>query len=176
MDLFEAIDKRGCYRGKFDDTPVSRDVLVKIVDAGIKAPSGCNKQTTSFVVVDDPELLRQIGEVIPTPVCQTAKAMIVCVADERPVYGDISFYKEDCSASVENMLLAITAFGLSTVWYDGVLRREEHAEKIATILRIPTNKRVQVLLPIGVAAEQGTKSTRNPFEKRVSFNAWGDQD
>lgn len=175
MDLFEAIDKRSCYRGTFNDTPVTREVLQLVIEAGIKAPSACNKQSPSFIGVDDPDLIKRIADVIQKPTCVTAKAMIVCVSDDRPVYGDISFYKEDCAAATENMLLALTSFGYSTVWLDGVLRRDGNAEKIGEILEIPSNKRVQILLPIGVAAEVSPRSTRLSFEQRASFNGWGKQ-
>ena len=69
MDVFEAIAKRHSYRGRFTDAPVAREDLIKIVLAGIHAPSGKNEQTTSFVVVDRPELLRQIAEIVDKPAC-----------------------------------------------------------------------------------------------------------
>lgn len=174
MEVFEAIAKRVCYRGPFSDAQVTREHLIKILEAAILAPSACNQQTPSFVAVDDPTILSKIAEIIPTPVCKTAKAMIVCIADERHVYNDVSFYKEDCAAAVENMLLAITALGYSSVWLDGVLRRNQNAERIAQILLIPSNKRVQILLPIGVSANEVTRTTRLPFESRVYFNQWND--
>ncbi len=173
MEFFDAIAKRACYRGTFSDKQVSREDLVKIIEAAILAPSACNQQTPSFVAVDDPDVLAKIAEIIPTPVCKTAKAMIVCIADERPVFNDISFYKEDCAAAVENMLLAITALGYSSVWLDGVLRRDQNAERIAKILGTPANKRVQILLPIGVPTGEITRTTRQPFECRAFFNTWG---
>ena len=40
------------------------------------APSGCNKQTTSFIAVDDPDVLKKINEVIEPPVCETAPAKL----------------------------------------------------------------------------------------------------
>ncbi|MBP5621058.1 MAG: nitroreductase family protein [Thermoguttaceae bacterium] len=175
MDFFETIAKRTCYRGEFNDTPVSREILTKVVEAGIMAPSACNQQSPSFIAVDDPAVLARIAEVLPLPTCKTAKAAIVCVADERPVFNEISFYKEDCAAAVENMLLALTDFGYSSVWLDGVLRRDQVAERIADILNIPAGKRVQILLPIGVPAGEVPKSGRLPFEKRASFNSWNKQ-
>lgn len=175
MEFFEVINSRACYRGEFSDVPVSREILCKVLEAGIQAPSACNQQTPSFVAVDDPAVLAKIAEVLDIPSCKTAKAMIVCVSDERPVYNGISFYKEDCAAAVQNMLLALTSFGYSSVWLDGLLRREQNAERIATILNIPEGKRVQILLPIGVPAGEVTRTTRLPFDKRVSFNEWGRQ-
>ncbi|RMG04478.1 MAG: nitroreductase, partial [Planctomycetota bacterium] len=72
MDVFEAIRRRHSYRGPFTDAPVPREDLRKIVEAGIRAPSGKNEQTTSFVIVDDPALLEQAKQIIDRPVCATA--------------------------------------------------------------------------------------------------------
>lgn len=175
MEFFETVARRRCYRGEFTDAPVSREALTKILEAAIEAPTACNAQSPSFVAVDDPAILAKIAEIMPTPVCKTAKAAIVCVADERPVFADMSFYKEDCAAAVQNMLLAITALGFHSVWLDGVLRRDQNAEKIAQLLQIPEGKRVQIVLPIGVAPAEPTKAERLPFEKRASFNVWKEQ-
>ena len=174
MDVFEAVAKRHSYRETFTDKPVSREDLVKIVLAGIHAPSGKNEQTTSFVIVDDPELLPRIAEIVNKPAANTAKAMIVCVIDPRPVIGDVSFALEDYAAAVENMLLAITALGYATVWLDGVLRRDSIAARIAALLDVPEGKSVRVLLPVGVAAKPATQKEKLPFEKRAWFNRYGE--
>ena len=53
VNVIEAIHNRHSYRGKYLSKPVPKSDLVKIMEAGIAAPSGCNKQTTSFIAVDD---------------------------------------------------------------------------------------------------------------------------
>lgn len=172
MDLFDAIAQRYSYRGQFTDASVPREDLNKIVAAGIRAPSACNAQVVSFVIVDDPSLLRQIAEIMGKPVCGSAHAMIACVADPRPVYGDMSFVAEDCAAAVENMLLAITALGYASVWLDGVLRTENRAARIGRILGVPDGQTIRILLPIGVPAEPGQPRERLPFERRAWFNQY----
>jgi nitroreductase len=174
MDIFEAIEKRNSYRGEFRKTPVLRSDLEKIVQAGIQAPSGCNEQVVSFVIIDDPQLLGQIAEIIDKPVCATARAMIACVIDPRPVYNELSFATEDCAAAVENMLLAITALGYSSVWLDGVLRRENRAARIGELIGVPPDRVVRIILPVGVALEPGTQREKLPFNDRAWFNRWGD--
>jgi nitroreductase len=173
MDLFEAIAKRYSYRGPFTDAPVPREDLRKIVQAGIQAPSGKNEQVISFVIVDDPDLVRRVAEVVERPACKTAKAIVACVADPRPVFEGISFAAEDCSAAVENMLLAVAAMGYASVWLDGVLRFNNVAERVGDLLGVPPGKEVRILLPIGVAAEPGTQKEKLPFAKRACFNRFG---
>ena len=173
MEVFEAIAKRYSYRGDFTDAPVPREDLVKIVLAGIHAPSGKNEQTTSFVIVDDLNLLAQIAQIVDKPVAHSAKAMIACVIDPRPVLDNISFAVEDCAAAVENMLLVVTALGYATVWLDGVLRKDDIAARIGRLLGVPQGSALRILLPVGVAAEPGTQKEKLPFEQRAWFNRHG---
>jgi nitroreductase len=173
MDLFDAIGNRYSYRGDFTGAAVPREDLMKIVQAGIQAPSAKNEQVVSFVIVDDPQLLGQIAQIVDKPVCNTARAMITCVADPRPVLGELSFAVEDCAAAVENMLLAITAFGYASVWLDGVLRAEDKAARIAKLLGVPAGKVLRILLPIGVPVQPGLQKERLPFAQRAWFNRYG---
>ena len=169
MDVFEAIEKRHSYRSEYVDKPVPRADLQKIVQAGIQAPSGCNAQSTTFVIVDDSAVMAQIREVVSVK----SPALIACVVDPTPVYQEFSFEKEDCAAAVENMLLAIAALGYATVWLDGVLRREGVAEGLGKILNVPEGKRVQIILPVGVPTEQREQKEKKPFEQRAWFNRYG---
>lgn len=174
MDLFTAIAARYSYRGTYADEPVSTADLEKIVESAIHAPTACNAQSCSFVIVTDPELLKGISRLFDNrPFAHTAKAFIAVVADEMPVYRDTSFYLEDCAAAAENMLLAITALGYASVWLDGVLRVESVAETLNKMLHIPAPKHVQILLPIGVPAEPGTPMPKKAFAERAFFNRYG---
>ncbi|MBU4272093.1 MAG: nitroreductase family protein [Planctomycetes bacterium] len=170
MELFETIAKRYSYRGRFTDAPVPREDLERIVQAGIQAPSAKNEQVVTFVIVDDPALLGQIAEIVDKPVCRSAKAIIACVADPRPVFSGISFAVEDGAAAVENMLLAITALGYSSVWLDGALRSEDRAGRIGRLLGVPPDRTVRILLPIGVAEQPGVQREKLPFQRRAWFN------
>jgi nitroreductase len=173
MELFETIAKRHSYRGEFTDKPIPRADLEKIVAAGIQAPSGKNEQVTSFVIVDDPALIERISGVIDKPSCRSAKAMIVCVVDPKPILAGASFAHEDCAAAVENMLLAITSLGYASVWLDGVLRTADRAARIGSLLEVPADKTVLVLLPVGEPTEPGKPREKLPFDRRAWFNKFG---
>ena len=174
MDLFEAIEKRYSYRGTFTDALVPRADLIKIVEAGIRAPSACNEQVASFAIVDDPALLAEIARLLDRPGCNTTRAMIACIGDPRPVFAGFSFAAEDCAAAVENMLLAITALGYASVWIDGALRRDGVAEQINRLLGVPQGRSIRILLPVGVPVSPGKSKERLPFDQRAWFNRRGD--
>ncbi|MDP8215217.1 MAG: nitroreductase family protein [Candidatus Euphemobacter frigidus] len=175
MELFEAIRRRYSYRGAFEDKEVPREDLKKIVEAGLKAPSGVNGQTTTFIIVDDLVLVREIGMMhLKNRALREARALIACVIDRKPeaIYEGYSFQIEDCAAAVENMLLAITALGYGSVWIDGWLRLEGRAEKIGGLLGVPAEKIVRVILPVGVPVEEGPRKDKKPFGERAWFNSW----
>jgi nitroreductase len=173
MDVFEAMSRRHSYRGAFEKRRIPREHLQKIVQAGIQAPSACNAQSPSFVIVDEPEVLAQIAAVVDRPVVKDAAAIVACVMDPKPVYKDLSFGPEDCAAAVENMLLAITALGYASVWLDGVLRAEGRGEKVGQILGVPAGLQVRILLPLGVPVERCAQREKKPFAERAWFNRWG---
>ena len=175
MDLFDAIEARHSYRGEYKDIPVFKKDLMKILGAALKAPSGKNQQTTEFVIVDTPELVNDIAVMHKLyKAIQQAKAFIVCIVDKEPepIYGPFSFQLEDCSAAVENMLLAISALGYASVWIDGWMRVENRAEKIGELLNLPETKKVQVLLPVGVPVDIRKQPKKKSFDERVWFNSY----
>ena len=63
----DTIFSRSSYRGDYKPVPVPRGDLTAIMKAGMAAPSGCNRQTASFIAVDDEHLLMQLSgrKIIP---------------------------------------------------------------------------------------------------------------
>jgi 5,6-dimethylbenzimidazole synthase len=61
MELYEAIRKRVAVHG-FKSTPVPRDLLLRILEAGAMAPSPENYQPWEFVIIDEEETKKQLTE------------------------------------------------------------------------------------------------------------------
>jgi len=177
MDFFEVVKKRQSYRAGFKVEGIPREALRKIVQAGLDAPSGKNAQTTEFVIVDDAMAVDDIRQLHGrNTAMQQATAYIACIIDRVPeaIYEGYSFQVEDCAAAVENMLLAITALDYETVWIDGWLRLNGHAERIGELIHLPQDKIVRVLLPIGKASEAYPQPQKKAFAERAWFNRYRD--
>ncbi len=173
MDLFKAIEKRNSYRGPYKNKVVPRKDIQKIIEAGIRAPSGYNRQTTSFVIADDPAVVKQIGDIMGNERVAGAPAVIVVLMDSDDGGKELYFGIEDYGAAVENILLAATAMGYASVWIDGSLRREDRAKRIADLLGVPANFQVRVVLPIGVPAEEKPQNEKKAFSERAWYNSFG---
>lgn len=167
------IGTRHSYRGKFSSDPVPRKDLEIIANAGIDAPSGCNKQTTDLVVVDDPKLLDELKGVIDPPVAQTAPAMIVVLSRKINAYRDRCFAIQDYSAAIENMLLAIVELGYQSCWYEGHITDDDRiCDKIAAVLGVPDEYDVVCILPVGKALDDFHAPSKRSFAERVKFNGF----
>ena len=173
MNVIEAIKNRHSYRGKFKSTPVPREDLITIMEAGLAAPSGCNKQTTSLIAVDDPEVLKKLHAVIDPPVGETAPA-IICVLTRRIfAYRDKCFAVQDYSAAIQNMLLAIVELGYQSCWYEGHITDVDRiGYQMAQVLGVPDEYELVCFLPVGIAETAPIPPKKIPFEERAWFNAF----
>ena len=61
IGLFEAIYTQKAIR-RLKPDPVPDELIDKLLDAAIRAPSGGNQQPWSFIVIKDPETKKKIGE------------------------------------------------------------------------------------------------------------------
>ena len=172
--MMKAILNRRSYRGKYLSETVPREHLQVILEAGLAAPSGCNKQTTSLIAVDDPAVLEKLHAVITPPVGETAPAMI-CVLTERIIaYRDRCFATQDYAAAIENMLLAIEELGYASVWVEGhITDTDQIGRQMADILGVPEDMELVCFLPVGKAAETIKAPVKKPFEARAWFNGYG---
>ena len=173
MNVLEAIQSRHSYRGKYKNIPVPREDLRKILQAGLDAPSGCNKQTTTLIAVDDPEILARLHSVIDPPVGETAPAAICVLTQRINAYRDKCFAVQDYSAAIENMLLAIVDLGYQSCWYEGHVTDDDRiCDRMAQILNIPNTYELVCFLPVGIAENDPIRPQKKAFEERAWFNSF----
>lgn len=173
MNVLDAIRSRHSYRGKYQPTPVPRSDLETIMQAGLDAPSGCNRQTTSLIAVDDPAVLQRLREVINPPVAETAPAAICVLTRRINAYRDKCFAVQDYSAAIQNMLLAIVELGYQSCWIEGHITDDDRiCDKMARILNLPEDCELVCFLPVGIAESSPAVPPKKPFSERAWFNSF----
>lgn len=169
METFEAILTRRSIR-KFESKKVSNEMIEKILEAGMNAPSAGNEQSWQFIVINENNILEEIAQKCPHAAMarQASAAILVC--------GDLTlekykgFWPIDCAAAVQNILLAARDLGLGTVW-TGAYPMEDRVETYRTILNLPENIVPFALVPIGYPDQQFGNADR--FNKdRIHYNKW----
>ena len=176
VSLLDLISNRHSYRGVYKPDRVPREHLTAILQAGLDAPSGCNKQTTSLIAVDDPTILEKLHAVIDPPVGITAPALICVLTQRVNAYRDRCFATQDYSAAIENMLLAIKALGYESCWYEGhITDTDRIGDKLASILGVPAEYELVCILPVGIAEAAPAVPPKKPFGERAWFNGFRQQ-
>ena len=174
MNTIDLIKSRTSYRGTYLSTKVPREHLKLIMEAGLAAPSGCNKQTTRLIAVDDEDTLAKLHEVIASPLGETAPAMICVLAKKIIAYRDRCYYIQDYAAAIENMLLAIIDLGYQSCWVEGhITDTDQICREMADILEVPNDCELVCFLPVGIAEKECQKAVKLPFEERAWFNKFG---
>ncbi len=169
MDILEALLTRRSVRA-FTADPVSPEQLEMLLRAAMHAPSACNQQPWHFIVVDSREQLNAIAGLHPYAkmLKQAPLAIIVC--------GDLTLetcpgnWAIDCSAAMQNLLLAAHAQGLGGVWV-GIHPVEARVKNISEFLGLPKFVTPLCLAAVGHPAEPLPKADRYKPE-RVHHNAW----
>lgn len=171
MEFQRLVRERTSYRGLYRQEAVPREVLQTLMEAGCAAPSGCNLQTTSFVGVDDPTLLAQIGKVMDKKNFASAPAAICILTQKLASYRGGYYYVQDYAAAIENILLAAVDQGYASCWVEGyITSSKEKQELIAGLLGVPKSYELVAFLPIGQPAEPITRVEKKPFSERIFYN------
>lgn len=99
---------------------------------------------------------------------------MICVLTQKIIaYRDKSFYVQDYSAAIENMLLAIVELGYQSCWVEGHITDDDNiGRQMADVLGVPKNYDLVCFLPIGYADEPIKHISKKPFEQRVWFNGF----
>lgn len=106
---------------KYKDTPVSRDTMNIIMECGVNAPNGQNKQSWEVRVVDNPALMQEMKEAMakghPDMPADAVKGCFrdapVMVFIARDLSYDFSAY--DCGLLAENMMLSAWSLGVGSI-------------------------------------------------------------
>lgn len=163
MDVFEAIQKRKSTR-IYQSTPVSKEILGVLLEAGRLAPSAKNIQPWHFIVVTDKNKRKTLSKEPYAKFLSEVPAVIVLCGDQ---VASPDWYVVDVALAGENMVLAATNEGLSTCWVGSF--DEKHVQ---TLLGIPKSLRVVALMAVGYAQEKESIAHRilNFVQRRKSLN------
>ena len=164
MDFFEVVEKRASVRA-FEPVDVSEEDLLKIVDAGRRAPSGRNVQPCQFIIIRDSRIIEKLGEVQQCIGQASAAVAVVVNAQVTP------YWTEDAAAAIENMLLAIVALGYASVWVEGLVLR--HEALVKDVLGVPAGLRAIAILPVGKPTDEPKQAQKKPLADILHTNRFG---
>lgn len=169
MEFQEVVLHRRSIR-KYKTQNISDDIIVSILKAGMYAPSAMNLQAWEFIVIDSKEILIQTVKSIPHAelLKQTNKAIIVC--GDSSVEKNESWMIQNCSASVQNILLAAHDSGLGACWI-AIHGMDDVVKNIKEQFNLPAEIIPIALISLGYADETVVAEDRFIIEK-IHYNKW----
>ncbi len=164
MDVDTAIYSARTIR-TFQDKKVPKEIIEKILDAGVQAPSSCNQQLFKFILIEDPEIRRRLRD-------EATFRHIDRIPNPMFVILDGRFNKENnahlqgTSATIQNMILYAHSLGIGAWWINGYGDRET----IKKILHIPKHYLVVCALGFGYPAELPLKPKKQDIKRITDVN------
>lgn len=179
IDMLELIRSRQSDR-KYSDKPVEQEKLGRIIEAGRMAPSACNAQPWKFVVVTDPELIRNLAEAASAKLIgmntfvNQSPALIVIIRESPNLSSKVGatiknkdYSLIDIGIATENICLQARAEGIGSCilgWFD--------EKMVKKLLSIPSSKRVELIITLGYSLSHQKDKKRKTSEETVSFNKY----
>jgi nitroreductase len=179
--------------------PVAEELVWKVMDAAIRAPSGGNLQPWNFVVVQDPGKKKQIGEwyldgwnaayggavkeaMVADPVrgktWRSADHLANNIADVPVlIFACVDTQRASVSGAgpnifpaVQNLMLAARAIGLGTTL---TTLHRTHDQEVKDLLGIPSTHDALAMIPMGWPKGNFGTGPRIPVERVTYWESWG---
>jgi nitroreductase len=171
MDFPDLIRARRSVRA-YTDRSVSRELVDQCLDAGRMAPSACNSQPWTFLVVDDRDRIHRIADAACSGIyamnrfIATAPVLIIFVTEKSKVVArlggqvrDVRYNLIDIGIAGAHLSLQAAVLGLGTCWIgwfnDKALKKE---------LNLPSSTQVDIIMPLGYPDEEPKDKIRKSLD------------
>ena len=166
MDI---IRKRRSIR-QYTDQKVPDEIIKKLLEAAMCAPSAGNQQPWQFIVATEKELLKKISATHISAGMVDRASIVILVCGDLSHETHKGYWMIDCAAATENILLEVVDNNLGAVWV-GIYPREDRVKYLKNLFKLPENIVPFAVISIGYPAEQ--KKPNNRYDEfRVHYNKW----
>lgn len=149
---------------KFTEEQISKDILKDIVDAALHAPSGMGKQSWTFTVVTNKEVISRLCEVVGAALGRENYNMYKPTALIIPSnLRENPLGRDDNACALENIFLAAHSYGVGSVWINqvGAVCDDGKVRAVLDELGIPSDHVVYGIAALGYAAPDA------PYKERT---------
>lgn len=164
-DILENIKARRSIRN-FQEKAVPQELVDKLAESLLWAPSAGNLQARKFYFVSQKEKLAQVLSSASNQKLNSPMVIVGCTDPTRNrKYGERGeklYTLVDVALSIQNIMLLAHDLGLGTCWVG-----QFDEAKIIQTLNLPSNEWPVVLLPIGYPVDIPPAPPRLPKEEVV---------
>ena len=150
MEVFEAVRTVLAVRA-YQDKPVPPETVRRIVESAWLTASSINGQPWHFIVVENRDTLKKLGELARTGpyIAQAPLAVVVAMEQSRYAVSDVS-------RAIQSMILTAWSEGVGSNWVGF-----QNLEQVKLLLKIPSEVEVMAILPFGYPVKKLGKGRKN---------------
>ena len=179
IDFLSLVKNRQSDRA-YLDKPVEQEKLLNCLEAARLAPSACNSQPWTFIIVNDADLKNKVAEATANTLLplnhftKQAPIHVVIVQESAKLVTKIGgaikdkeYPLIDIGIAAEHFCLQAASEGLGTCilgWFN--------EKKIRKLLKIPSNKRPLLIITLGYPAKPTREKKRKDFNEIVRYNSY----
>ncbi len=147
----------------YTDGKITNAHIQDLLEAAMAAPSAVARDPWHFIVIRSLQKRNLMADALPNgQMLRTAPVAILVCGDIEKAHGsELSYMLQDCSAAIENLLLAASMLGLGACWL-GVHPREERVKAMTSLFALPST-----IIPVSAIALGCPPCTPEP---RTRFN------
>ena len=172
MKFLELVTKRKSIR-KYFSRPIPRTLIDKCLETARLAPSACNSQPWSFIVIDDEKAKNELTDKAFSGIysinsfAKKAPVIIVVVSEKSTYAAKLGGYFRgtrfnliDIGIACEHLILEAAEEGIGTCWLGWF-----NEKAIKKVLGLPKKKKVPIVISMGYPQVKGKRK-----KKRKSLN------
>jgi nitroreductase len=167
MEFFEVIRTRESIRSYDPLHPVSKEVLIRILEVGRLAPSAANRQPWKFRLISSEENLAKVKICYEKPWFQDAPHILVVVGNRQESWvrrsDDRNFIETDLAIALVHIILAAANEGVGTCWISNF-----KPDSLRKVLELKEYEYVFGISPLGYPKSDYVK---NNLKDRKAFDA-----
>ena len=199
MSFYEVINKRRTIR-QFEQEEIPKEVLERILNAGLKAPAGGGKKDCELITITDKDIILDLAKFINIHPCkikepktpqqemlkmafpkqrsmiEESTCVILVVYKKKHEFSSSpnNFALQEYASAwalIENILLAATYEGLGTGIHVPV---EKEPQQIKEFMKIPYNYYFPAMILLGYIPENAflPKQIEANVNNQVHWNKW----
>lgn len=170
MDIFEVLTTRRSIR-KYSEKKIEDQDLELILKCAMLAPSAKNQQPWQFIVVTSTEKKTELATATPhTHMAKNASAVIVVCGDMTKETAP-GFWVQDCSAAIQNILLAARGKNIGSCWC-GIHPEKERETKVKNMLELPEQVVPLGMICLGYPENQHFTEADRFKPERIHYEKW----
>lgn len=153
MDLIDVMYKRRSIR-EFKDENISDNVIDRIIQAALLAPTSRNRNPCDFFLIKDKNILKELSQAKESgsSFLKDANACIVVVADSKKA----DTWIEDSSIALTYMHLMASSEAIGSCWIQMHMRKDKEGRdaesNVREILKLDNDYRIVGIMALGIPA------------------------